>query len=115
MLIIDAGSRGLAESVATKSDVNQIMHKLWKWTELEIQASPTSTQELWRQNGIHTLEDITLHLDSVWEIWPYLTTDSEERTTLQLDQEITSRCCRALRDFTRSPQGTVVELIGRSS
>ena len=36
------------------------------------------------------------------------------RTTL-IDQEITIRCCRALHDFTRSPQGKVVELIGRSS
>ena len=113
VLIIDAGSRGLTESVDTKREVNQTMRKLWKWTELEIQASPTCSQKLWRQNE-HTLEDTTQRLDSAWQSWPYLTTDPQVPTTL-IDQEITAKCCRALRDFTRSPQGKVVELIGRSS
>ena len=45
---------------------------------------------------------------------PCLTTDSEESTTF-IDQQITSKCRTALHDLLRSPQGKVMELIGRSS
>ena len=35
--------------------------------------------------------------------------------TSHIDQDITAKCSRALREFNQSPQGKVVELIGRSS
>ena len=91
MLIIDAGSRGLAEYVGTKGNLRETMHKLWKWSEKEIKASPTRTRDLWRDqaNGT-TLEDITRHLDMVLQSSPYLTTISEVPTT-DIDQQIISR------------------------
>ena len=36
-------------------------------------------------------------------------------STSYIDQEIIAKCSKALREFTRSPHGKVVELIGRSS
>ena len=114
MVIIDAGSRGLADSVPIKSEVSKTMRKLWQWTKQEIQASPTSTQHLWSQHE-QTLEAITRRLDRTWRSWPYLTTSPWIVPTSYIDQEIIAKCSRALREFTRSPHGKVVELIGRSS
>ena len=48
-----------------------------------------------------TPEDITGPLDSAWQSYPYLTTDSEVSTTFS--------------DLDRSPQGKIIKLIGRSS
>ena len=61
-----------------------------------------------------TPEDITGFPDSAWQSRPCLATDSEESTTF-IDQQITSKCRTALHDLLRSPQGKVMELIGRSS
>ena len=36
IVIIDPGSRGIAESVPTKGEVSNTMHKLWKWAKEEI-------------------------------------------------------------------------------
>ena len=112
VVIIDPGSRGVADSVPTKSDVSKSMRKLWQWSKEEIHAEPTSTQQLWTQHE-HKLEEITRRLDSTWRSWPYLTTI--KLPTSYIDEEITAKCSRALREFTRSPHGKVVELIGRSS
>ena len=62
VVIIDVGSRGIAESVPTKGSVNQSMSKLWKWSQQEMQASPTWTRNLWA-NTEHTLEGVTRRLD----------------------------------------------------
>ena len=35
VVIIDVGSRGIAESAPPKGTVNKAMQKLWKWTEQE--------------------------------------------------------------------------------
>ena len=112
VVIIDVGNRDIAESVPTKAEVNQTMHKLWKWSREEIQASPTSTQHLWSKHE-QTLEAITRRLDTAWRSHPYLT--ANKVPTNDIDQSITAECSRALREFNRSPQGKIVELIGRSS
>ena len=112
VVIIDVGSRNIAESVPTKREVKCAMHKVWKWTEKEIQAPPTSTRVPWSKHE-HTLQAITQRLDTAWRSQPYLT--ATKVPTSHIDQDITAKCSRALREFNQSPQGKVVELIGRSS
>ena len=115
--ILDAGSRGLAEKVIKKSDLKKTMTNLWKWSAQEINAQWSSTRDLWKNhlNGT-TLEDIARTLNRVWQSRPYLTTDWEANPvpTTVLDRAITSNRESALHEFTRSPQGKILQLIGRS-
>ena len=87
VVIIDAGSRGLADRVPLKDDLKKTMYKLWDWSKEEIQASPDSTLERWATstNGT-TLADFTNYLDRVWQGHPYLTSNSEVPTAV-LDRE----------------------------
>ena len=71
VVIIDVGSRGIAESVVGKGKVNECMWKLWKWTRQELLTSPDKTQELWYSE--QTLEDVIKRLDTAWQDQPYLT------------------------------------------
>ena len=113
VVIIDAGSRGLLESVPPKAVINKVMVSLWKWTEKEMQASPISTQSIWRRSDATTLEDVVPLLDKAWQSRPYLT-DPQMRTS-HIDNEITNKCFKALREFIGSTQGRIVQLIGSSS
>ena len=111
VLIIDAGSRGFSDRVVPKGSLRNTIHNLWKWSENEIQASPTMTQEIWRRH--HRLEEAAAHLDRVWQSHPYLTTNLE-LSTAAIDQEIISSRQSVLHEFTRSPRGLILQLIGRS-
>ena len=111
VLIIDAGSRGFSDLDVPKGSLKNTIHNLWKWSEKEIQASPTMTQEIWRLH--HRLPEAAAHLDRVWQSRPYLTTDREVPTTV-LDRKIISKRESALHEFTQSPQGKILQLIGRS-
>ena len=114
VVIIDAGSRGLTEHVGDKTVLKETMKKLWKWSRKEIGASSESTKKLWYDQAIGIkLEDIERHLDGVWYSRPYLTTDSEVPTTI-LDEENIAKRESALHEFTKSPRGKILQLIGRS-
>ena len=114
VVITDAGSRDLAKYVPNKADLKETMRKLWKWSVKEIGASPESTRDLWNDPAIGTqLLHITQHLNRAWQSRPYLTADSEV-PTIVLDEEIISWRESALHEFTQSPQGKILQLIGRS-
>ena len=114
VVITDAGSRDLAKYVPNKADLKETMRKLWKWSVKEIGASPESTRDLWNDPAIGSqLLHITQHLNRAWQSRPYLTADSEV-PTIFLDEEIISRRESALHKFTQSPQGKILQLIGRS-
>ena len=88
VVIIDVGSRGIAESVPTKKTVNEAMVKLWKWTTQEILASPTNTQQLWYSD--QSLEGVIKRLDTAWQSQPYLT--ETDMPTTDIEQDITAKC-----------------------
>ena len=111
VVIIDAGSKGLADSVPAKSEVNKSMRNLWNWSRVEIQASPASTRDIWQYE--HTLEAVAQRLDRAWALSPFLT--SNRVSTSFIDFQVTGKCSMALREFTQSPRGKLVELIARSS
>ena len=69
------------------------------------------TQKIWRRH--QGLEEAAADLDRVWQSHPYLTTVREVPTTA-LDEEIIAKHASALHEFTRSPQGKMLQLIGRS-
>ena len=111
VVIIDAGSRGVADSVPVKSQVNCCMVKLWKWAKQEMKCSPAATCELWHAD--HTLESVTRSLDTQWAVDPSLTVNA--KTTIDVDKEIYAKCSRALRQFYSTPHCKLIELIGRSA
>ena len=111
VVIIDVGSKGIAESVPSKGQVNQSMHKLWTWSQKELQGCPKTTRDLWHAR--ETLEDVTKLLDAEWKSLPHLT--ATKMATTQIDRDIIVKCYRALHEFNRTPQGKLIELIGRSA
>ena len=111
VVIIDVGGRGIAESVVGKGKVNDCMVKLWKWTSEEILTSPAKTQELWQSE--QTLEDVIKRLDTAWEDQPYLTNTKMQMA--DIDQGITANFSSKFREFVETPQGKLLQLIGRSS
>ena len=56
---------------------------------------------------------MTQRLDASWQAHPYLT--AKYVSTMHIDWEIIDKCSRALSEFTESPQGKIVKLIGRSA
>ena len=111
VVIIDVGSRGIAESVVGKGKVNEGMVKLWKWTRNELLTSPAKTQELW--NSSQYLEDVIKSLDTAWHDQPYLT--KSKMRTADIDQRITANFSKKFRQFIETPQGKLLKLIGRSA
>ena len=110
-VIIDAGSRGVADSVPVKSQVNCCMVKLWKWAKQEMKCSPAATCELWHAD--HTLESVTRSRDTQWAVDPSSTVNA--RATIDVDKEIYAKCSRALGKFYSTPHCKLIELIGRSA
>jgi len=76
-----------------------------------MQANPKAIRDLWQPHT--TLENAIQCLDNEWESLPYLT--KTKISTTEIDQIITAKCSRALADFNRSPQGKLIELVGRSA
>ena len=111
VVIIDAGSRGIADRVFKKSEVNECMKSLWRWAQEEIEAPFDSIRELWRRNGPE-LEDGVKALDASWWRDPIITV--EEMTTEDVEAELRSKCSRALQAFLASPQEKVIALVGAS-
>ena len=87
------------------------MTNLWRWSRKEIQASPDRIQALWGDGHAPTLQKITQRLDEAWRKNPYLITSSDKRTTV-IDKAVASISRQAVYDFTRSPQGKILEMIG---
>ena len=83
----------MEESVPPKRKVNQHTHKMWKWSQEEIQASPGATRGLWQAR--QTLEDVTHLLGIAWKSLPYLIVT--EMATTQIDQGTLAKCSLALR------------------
>ena len=112
VVIIDVGSRGIAPTAVIKSEVNECMRKLWKWTEEELGTSPAKTQKIWW--SAHNLADAVNKLDRAWQEDPYLTEQSR-MPTANIDEIIVGNFSKKFREFVETPQGQLLKLIGRSS
>ena len=110
MVIIDAGSIGVTDSVLTKGDQRRSVHKLWRWAELEIKAPFDKIHKLWHSDP--TLHGTMEVLERKWAEAPFLTVNS--MTTAKVDAEIFAKCSRALQEFYKTDQHKLIELIGRS-